>query len=109
MAAAPANEPAAEPPPPPAKGDFGIDLGGAASIEALRSHWAALKANHGPLLAGLQPLAAQHPRRPSGVTDRLVAGPLPNTAEAARLCARLPAMRTGCHPAKFSGAQLAAP
>jgi hypothetical protein len=99
-----ANE-AAEP--APGKGEFAIDLGGAASIETLRALWTSLKTNHGPPLAGLRPLVAQHPKQPSGVTYRLVAGPLANAEEAARLCARFPALRTGCHPAKFSGAQLA--
>jgi len=97
-----------EPEPPPGKGEFAIDLGGAASIETLRALWVSLKANHGPVLAGLQPLVAQHPKQPSGVTYRLVAGPLANAEEAARLCSRLPAARTGCHPTKFAGAQLAA-
>lgn len=97
------NEPAS------AKGEFAIDLGGAASIEALRAHWATLKTNYGPLLAGLRPLVTQHPRQPSGVTYRLVAGPLANAEDAARLCARFPALRTGCHATRFSGAQLAAP
>ena len=67
-----------------------------------------MKANYGPLLVGLHPLAAQHPKHPAGVTYRLVAGPLPNAAEAAQLCARFPVTRTGCQPAKFDGAQLAA-
>lgn len=106
VAEAPANEPAAEP--PPAIAEFGIDLGGASSIEALRIHWAALKANYSPLLVGLRPLVAQHAKRPVGLTYRLVAGPLPNADEAARLCARFPVIWTGCHPAKFNGAQLAA-
>ena len=95
-----------EPAPPP-KPEYGIDLGSAASLEALRVHWASVKANYGPLLVGLRPLAAAHPRRPSGVIYRLVAGPLPNMADAAQLCARFPPTRTGCRPAKFSGAQLA--
>ncbi|HEY1473811.1 MAG TPA: SPOR domain-containing protein [Pseudolabrys sp.] len=107
VANAPAHEPVAEPR-PPARDGFGVDLGGASSLEALRVHWAALKANYGPLLVGLQALATQHPKRPSGTMYRLVVGPLPNAAEAVRLCARFPALRTGCHPAKFSGAQLAA-
>jgi hypothetical protein len=107
VATAPANEPVAEPP-EPAKDEFGIDLGGANSLEVLRIHWATLKANYGPLLVGLHPVATQHPKRPTGVTYRLVAGPLPDAAEAARLCARFPVLRTGCHPAKFIGAQLAA-
>jgi hypothetical protein len=104
VAAAPALEPVAAPPPKP---DYGIDLGAATSLEALRVHWAALKANYGPLLVGLHPVATQHTKTPTGVTYRLVAGPLPNAAEAARLCARFPVTRTGCRPAKFSGAQLA--
>ncbi|HEX5213477.1 MAG TPA: SPOR domain-containing protein [Pseudolabrys sp.] len=96
------------PGPAPGKGDFAIDLGGAASVETLRALWTNLKTTYGPQLAGLQPLIAQHPKQPNGVTYRLVAGPLANAEEAARLCSRLPATRTGCHPAKFSGAQLAA-
>jgi hypothetical protein len=104
VAAAPANEPVAAPPPKP---DYGIDLGAATSLEALRVHWVALKVNYGPLLVGLHPVATQHTKTPTGVTYRLVAGPLPNAAEAARLCARFPVTRTGCRPAKFSGVQLA--
>jgi hypothetical protein len=105
VAAASALEPVAA---PPSKPDYGIDLGGAGSLEALRIHWAALKANYGPLLVGLHPLAAQQPKHPAGVTYRLVAGPLPNATEAVQLCARFPITRTGCRPAKFAGAQLAA-
>jgi hypothetical protein len=104
VTAAPANEPVAAPPPKP---DYGIDLGAATSLEALRVHWGALKANYGPLLVGLHPVATQHTKTPTGVTYRLVAGPLPSAAEAARLCARFPVTRTGCRPAKFSGVQLA--
>jgi hypothetical protein len=106
VAAAPADEPAAEPS-TPAKEEFGIDLGGARSIEVLRIHWATLKANYGPLLAGLHPLVSEYPRHPSGIIFRLVVGPLPDANDATQLCARFPTLRTGCHPAKFSGAQLA--
>jgi hypothetical protein len=104
VAAAPANEPVATPLPKP---DYGIDLGGAGSLEALRVHWVALKAIYGPLLVGLHPVATQHTKTPTGVTYRLVAGPLPNAIEAARLCARFPVTRTGCRPTKFNGVQLA--
>jgi hypothetical protein len=106
VAAAPASEPATEP--PPAKVEFGVDLGAASSMEALRMHWAAVKANYGPLLAGLHPLVTEHPKQPSGVIYRLVAGPLPNAAEASKLCARFPVTRTGCRSAKFEGSELAA-
>ncbi len=104
VASAPANEPAATP--PPVKAEFGIDLGSATTIDALRVHWAAVKANYGPLLAGLHPLVAEHPKQPTGVVYHLVAGPLPNAAEAARLCTRFPALRTGCKTAKFEGGHL---
>jgi hypothetical protein len=100
-----ANTPAAEP--SPAKVEFGIDLGGAGTLEALRLHWVTVKANYGPLLNGLHPLASRHAKQPAGVGYRLVAGPLPNAAEAAKLCARFPVTRMGCRPARFDGVQLA--
>ena len=105
VAAAPASEPAAEP--PPTKLEYGVDLGAATSLEALRIHWAAVKANYGPLLVGLHPLATQHTKTPTGVTYRLVAGPLPDIGAATQLCARFPVTRTGCRAAKFTGLQLA--
>jgi hypothetical protein len=105
VAASPASEPAAEP--PPAKLEYGVDLGAATSLEALRIHWVAVKANYGPLLVGLHPLATQHTKTPTGVTYRLVAGPLPDIAAATQLCARFPVTRTGCRAAKFTGVQLA--
>lgn len=93
---------------PPTRGEFAIDLGGAATIEALRAYWVGLSAKHGPLLAGLQPRIAEHQKQPSGTTYRLLAGPLPNAEEAARLCARFLTTRVGCHPTKFIGVELAA-
>ncbi len=107
-AATAAPVPASEPP-PLRKPRFGIDLGHASSVEALRAHWAALKTAYGPLLAGLHPVVAQHPRHPGGIVYRLVAGPLPTIAAAAQLCARFPVTRTGCRPARFSGIHLAEP
>ena len=91
----------------PAKPEFGVDLGGASSLEALRIHWVAMKASYGPLLAGLHPIVVQHPRHPAGIDYRLVAGPLPSIGVAAQLCTRFPITRTGCRPAKFVGAYLA--
>lgn len=105
VAATAVNAPTAEP--PPAKAEFGIDLGGAGTLEALRVHWVAVKANYGPLLNGLHPLASRHTKQPGGVDYRLLAGPLPNAAEAAKLCARFPVTRMGCRPARFVGVQLA--
>jgi hypothetical protein len=94
--------------PPPAGAGFGVDLGGASNLEALRIHWATLKANYGPLLVGLRPLVALLPKHPNGAIYRLVVGPLPSPDKATQFCAGFPVLPTGCHPAKFSGAQLAA-
>lgn len=105
VAAAPASEPAAEPL-PPRKPEIGIDLGGGPNIAVLNARWAAVKANFGPLLTGLHPLAA-HARHPGATDYRLVVGPLPNAAAAAQLCTRFAAARVTCRPAKFDGENLA--
>ena len=103
-AAAPTVEPATE---PPRRSELGVDLGGGATLDILNARWAAVKANFGPLLTGLHPLAA-HDRRPGSVDMRLLVGPVPNAAAAAQLCARFAAARVTCRPAKFDGEQLAA-
>jgi hypothetical protein len=103
VAAAPASDPTAE---PPRKPELGIDIGGAPNMAVLSARWAAVKANFGPLLTGLHPLAAHNPR--PGATDvRLVVGPLPNAAAAAQLCTRFIAARVNCRSAKFDGETLA--
>lgn len=100
VASAPAVEPAAA----PARFQFGIDLGGAANVDGLRARWAAVKANFGPLLGGLHPVAARDRR--TGSTDyRLVVGPLPNVSAARQLCERF-AGQTACRPAKYDGEAL---
>ena len=93
-------------PPAPIVTEFGVDLGGAASPDLLRLRWATMKANFGPLLAGLRPVAA-HEHHPGAPSYRLVVGPLPNYAAAAKLCARITAARAICKPAKFDGQVLA--
>lgn len=100
VASAPAVEPAAA----PARFQFGIDLGGAANVDALRARWAAVKANFGPLLGGLHPVVARDRR--IGSTDyRLVVGPLPNVNAARQLCERF-AGQAACRPAKYDGEAL---
>lgn len=104
IAAVPPLEPAVEPP-PPAKPEFGVALAGATSLEVMRLQWAAVKANFGPLLAGLHPRALQE-RRNGASHYRLVLGPLPDHTAAAKLCGRLIAARAVCNPAKFVGEPL---
>jgi hypothetical protein len=103
MAAAPANEAATE---PQAKLEFGIDLGGASTLDVLGARWSAVKANFGPLLTGLHPLAA-HDNRPGSTAYRLVVGPVANPAAAMQLCVRFAAARVTCRATKFDGEQLA--
>src|SRR5262249_12890963 len=70
---------------PTMQNDSGLDLGGGASSESVRQRWLTVKANFGPLLSGMHPLAAREQRQ--GATSyRLVVGPLPNSAAAAGLC-----------------------
>jgi hypothetical protein len=96
-----ASEPAH--PARPTQHEYGIDVAGAPTIEALRVQWAALKSNYGPLLVGLHPLASPR-RHQTGRTDyRLLIGPLPNLGDAVGLCARLTAVGAFCQPAQFAG------
>jgi SPOR domain len=88
----------------PARHEFGIDVAGARSIGALHAQWAAVKSNFGPLLVGMHPLAAPHHKGHSRY--RLVVGPVPSLAAAARICARLTAAGSLCEPANFVGTRL---
>lgn len=98
--------PAEETPTPAArtvgKTEYGIDLGGARDMEALRQRWATIKANIGPLLTGLQPVAVRD-RKPGSTELRLVVGPMPNLAAARQVCTRFAAANVACHASKFDG------
>jgi hypothetical protein len=100
LAALPPTEPE-----PPRKPEVGIDLGGAANLDVLNARWVAVKANFGPMLAGLYPRAAERHRQ-SGSDYRLIAGPLPNNAAAVQLCAKFVAARVTCRAVKFDGERM---
>ena len=100
-------EPATEQMPTIVKNEIGVDVGGAPTMEGLRAHWAAVKANHGPLLAGLRPMVVVRVKKPAGADYRLVLGPLANAAAAARLCAQFVLARGTCRAGVFSGQILA--
>lgn len=88
--------------------EFGVDLAGELSMDALRSRWQQLRAQHGPLLEGLRPLVAVQDGARAGTVDlRLVAGPLANANAATRLCASLATAGVNCKPAVFDGQRLA--
>jgi hypothetical protein len=96
-----------DPEPPVSKqSDFGLDLGGGGTIDAVRQRWTTVKAHFGPLLAGLHPVAARD-HRPGAPGYRLVVGPLPSSAAASGLCAHFAAARTACRAVKFDGEQIA--
>ena len=90
------------------KVDFGVDLGSAATVEGLRVLWTSAKAKHAKLLDGMRPIIAlRENARPGNVELRLVAGPLPSAAVAARLCVVIITAGTVCQPAVFDGQRLA--
>lgn len=106
------QRPAGVPVPPPApatpgKLEFGLDLGGAHTMDGVRNLWATARSRHGPLLEGLRPLVHARERRPSVVDLRLVVGPIPNAATAARMCATIAAAGALCQPSVFRGQRLA--
>jgi hypothetical protein len=86
--------------------EFGLDLGGAATVDGIRQRWTTVKASFGPLLSGMYPLAARE-RRAGATGYRLVVGPLPNSLAATGLCAHFAAARTPCRAARYDGEQIA--
>lgn len=88
--------------------EFGVDLAGDSSIEALQRRWQTLRVQLGAQLEGLRPVVSiQDGRAPGAVDLRLIAGPLSNAAAAARLCANLTQAGISCRPAPFDGQRLA--
>ena len=100
--------PAPLPAPHAAKTEFGVDLGNATSVEALRTAWTAAFRRHAALLHGLRAVAQTRERGRAGAVElRLIAGPLASAAAAARLCAAMTAAGAVCAPATFEGQRLA--
>jgi hypothetical protein len=87
---------------------FGLDLGGGASEEALRTLWTAALRRHNALLQNLRPLVLSREQpRGGGVEYRLVAGPIGNAAKAARYCAAITGTGGICQPAMYDGQKFA--
>lgn len=92
-------------PPPHPHPEFGIELDTAADMDKLRQSWIAAKANYGPLLVGLSPVAVRD-RHPGSKAVRLVAGPLPSIAAAHKLCAQFATLNGRCWPARIDPADV---
>jgi hypothetical protein len=95
-------------PPLPMPMEYGADIGGAASIQALRARWAGIRSAHPQLFEGVTPTVSLSPASPPNRPElRLVVGPLPNADAATHLCAALNRYRLTCQPTIFAGQHLA--
>ncbi len=84
--------------------EFGIDLGGANSLDNLRVMWSRLIKTH-KTLSALTPVVTVKERN-AGTQLRLVAGPITDAATAAKLCAGLTAADQFCETAMYDGQRL---
>jgi hypothetical protein len=88
--------------------EYGVDIGSAVSIQALRARWAGIRSAHRELFRGLSPTVTL--RESSRLTSpelRLVVGPLSSADAASRLCASLSVYHVDCEPTIFGGQHLA--
>lgn len=91
---------------PVARTEFGVDIGGANSIDGLRAIWRGT--SRLPAMKGLRPIIMIKERATGpGMQLRLVAGPLTDAAAAARICAVLSENKRGCETSVFDGQRLA--
>lgn len=95
------------PPNPVTKRQFGLDLGAAASEDALRTLWANAQRRHSPLVHNLRPVVLTRENPRGGTEYRLIAGPIANAEKAARFCAAITATGGACQPAMYEGQKLA--
>jgi hypothetical protein len=88
--------------------EFGVDLGGANSIDGLRALWRGLLKSNATSVASLRPIIVVKERNNGlGMQLRLVAGPLSDAAAAAKICAALIESERSCETAVFDGQRLA--
>ena len=88
--------------------EFGVDLGGANSIDGLRALWRGLLKSNAASVASLRPIIVVKERNNGlGMQLRLVAGPLSDAAAAAKICAALIESERSCETSVFDGQRLA--
>jgi hypothetical protein len=92
-----------------ARTEFGVDLGGANSVEGLRALWRGALKSNSQHLGAMQPVIMIRERRDGmGLQLRLVAGPLADAAAAARICAALlTESNRACETSVYDGQRLA--
>ncbi len=89
--------------------EFGVDVGGANSLNGLRALWRGiLKSKSTASLTTLRPIiVVKESNTGLGMQLRLVAGPLNDAAAAAKICAALIESQRTCETAVFDGQRLA--
>jgi hypothetical protein len=89
--------------------EFGVDVGGANSLNGLRALWRGLlKSRSTASLATLRPIIVVKENNTGlGMQLRLVAGPINDAAAAAKICAALIESQRTCETAVFDGQRLA--
>ena len=88
--------------------EYGVDIGSAVSIQALRARWAGIRSAHPQLFDGLAPTISLSETPQSNRPElRLVLGPLASAGAAAKLCTTLERFRLTCQPTIFAGRHLA--
>jgi hypothetical protein len=88
--------------------EYGVDIGSAVSIQALRARWAGIRSAHPQLFDGLAPTIALGETQQSNRPElRLVIGPIASADAAAKLCRTLERFRLTCQPTIFAGRHLA--
>jgi hypothetical protein len=89
--------------------EFGVDVGGANSLNGLRALWRGLlKSRSTASLATLRPIiVVKESNTGLGMQLRLVAGPINDAAAAAKICAALIESQRTCETAVFDGQRLA--
>jgi hypothetical protein len=89
--------------------EFGVDVGGANSLNGLRALWRGLlKSKSTASLATLRPIiVVKESNTGLGMQLRLVAGPLSDAATAAKICAAMIESQRTCETAVFDGQRLA--
>lgn len=88
----------------PTRTYFAVELASGETVKALKATWKQLGKSHRELFTDLKPRKAMR-QKPAGSGTELVllAGPFPNAAEAARLCARLRAKKLRCAETVYGG------
>lgn len=93
--------------PTPNGGVAAVDLGGHRTLAALRRSWGDMSERYAEFGNGIEPLARLR-ETDGGMEVRLVAGPYPSPAEAAKICVRMRTLGVACAVTGYTGQPLSA-